>query len=141
MNEHTQPDGDGLMEVVVVLVSIQAAILATGVIEALVFTSLLGGSALSGVALTIAATVVTGITAVGLGRRVRWARRWTLVAESGVLALAMLDLVVAPIVMGADLAVMPLLTRVALPFVVIVLLRRPAVRSLFGPSRSLEVAA
>lgn len=140
MTNQQHPDDRGLVEVAIVLVGLQAAIGFTGVVEALVFASMLGAPALGGAFLTAIAASAALVTAIGLGRRARWARRWALIAESAVLALALLDAVLAPLLLGTELVLVSLLTRVVVPVVVIGLLRRPAVISAFARPK-LEVPA
>lgn len=107
------------------LVLLQAALLSAIVIESLVASSLLGPTALTAAALTGLAALVTLATAIGLGQRRRLARRWALVAEAGVIALGVIDVVLA-LVLAGDVPLMLLATRVALPLAVIALLWRPS---------------
>lgn len=145
MSDHHSSDGEGLIEVVVVLVGLQAAIGFTGVVEALVFASFFGSSAMAGAALTALAAVAAAVCAIALGRRAGWARRPTMVAEAAVLALALLDVLLAPLLLGAEVALVSVLARIVLPAVVIGLLRRPSVRAALArssdPPTSLEVLA
>ncbi len=107
------------------LVLLQAALLSAIVIESLVASSLLGPTGLTAAALTGLAALVTLATAIGLGQRRRLARRWALVAEAGVIALGVIDVVLA-LVLAGDMPLMLLATRVALPLAVIALLWRPS---------------
>lgn len=107
------------------LVLLQAALLSAIVIESLVASSLLGPTGLTAAALTGLAALVTLATAIGLGQRRRLARRWALVAEAGVIALGVIDVVLA-LVLAGDVPLMLLATRVALPLAVIALLWRPS---------------
>lgn len=130
MNSTTYPDR-GLVDVVVVLVGLQAAILVVSTLEALAAASFLGPAAAGPALLTAGAAVITAVTAYGLGRRSRWARRWALIAEGAVLAVALLDVVALPMLTGGDAALVSILSRVVAPVVVITLLRRPPVRAAF----------
>lgn len=108
------------------LVVVQAALLLAISIEALVATGLVGPTGLGVAVLTGLAAMVTLVTAIGLGRHGRIARRWTIVAEAGVIALGVIDVVVTLLLAG-DVPLMLLVTRLVLPMTVIALLWRPRV--------------
>lgn len=108
------------------LVMIQAALLSAIAIESLVASGLVGPTGSSAAALTGLAALVTLVTAVRLGGHGRIARRWTLIAEAGVIVLAIVDVIVALLLAG-DVPLMSLATRLALPLTVIALLWRAGI--------------
>ncbi len=113
-----------LMEVAHVLVLIQGAVLVAGTLEAVVFLSFAGAAGGISLALTAGAAMLTLATAAGLARGSRPARWWTLLAESGVLAVGIVDLVLALLMTGEALAPVPLLGGLVVPAAVIAILRR-----------------
>lgn len=113
-----------LMEVAHVLVLIQGAVLVAGTLEAVVFLTFAGAAGGISLALTAGAAMLTLATAAGLARGSRPARRWTLLAESGVLAVGIVDLVLALLMTGEALAPVPLLGGLVVPAAVIAILRR-----------------
>ena len=82
--------------------------------------------------LTTAGAVLAFVAAAGLGRLATWARRFTIVAEVLVLWVAAIDLGLAVGIAHASLDVVPMLTRVVIPVLVIVLLRRRVAREAFS---------
>jgi hypothetical protein len=132
MERTTGQSGD-LVEVVRVLVLMQGAILVATTIEAAIFGLAFGPASRPAVLLTAGAAILTLTTARGLGRRRRWARRLTIIAEIGVLAGGLLELGLALAFTGAAIGIVPILTRLVVPIIVIVALREPATRSSFGP--------
>jgi hypothetical protein len=88
-----------------------------------------GGALTLGV--TAAAAVATLAAAAGLARRSRAARRLTLVCETGILAVAVLEAILSTVLAGVPLVPVAALTRVAVPLAVILLLRRPDSRAAF----------
>ena len=112
------------MEVAHVLVLIQGAVLVAGTLGAVAFLALVGAAGGVSLVLTAGAAVLTLATAAGLGRGSRPARRWTLLAESGVLAVGIVDLVLALLMTGEALAPVPLLGGLVVPAAVIAILRR-----------------
>lgn len=112
-----------LWEVVHVLVLVQGAILVARTIEAVFFLAFTGAAVAVSLGLTAAAAVLTLVTVAGLARRSRRARRWTLIAESCVIAVALVDLVLDLVMTGELLGPVELLTRLALPAAAIALLR------------------
>ena len=134
MDTHTRSrDPLDLIGVIRLLVFVQGAILVAGTIEAIVFLSFIGPSGAGAVLLTAAAAMLTLLAAAGIGRHSRKARRWTLLAETGVLVLAGADVVLALFLAGGAVTPATLVLRVALPLSVIVLLRRRDVRAAFAP--------
>lgn len=114
------------------LVLLQGAVLVTATAESVLFLTVIGPSAGPGLALSAGAALLTLLSAWGLGRRSRLARRWTIVAEAGVLLLVALDVVVGLVFGGVELTLLGLVLRVGLPVAVIALLRRREVRAAFG---------
>ena len=113
-----------LMEVAHILVLVQGAILVASTVEAVFFLAFAGAAAGVSLALTAGAAVLTLATAAGLARGSRRARRWTLLAESGVLAFGLLDLVLALLMTGEAPPPVPLLAGLVVPAGVIAILRR-----------------
>ncbi len=134
--ERTIPPDGGLTDVAVVLVGIQSAILLTSALEAAVSATFLGPTAIGPVALSGAAAAITAGSAVALGRRSRRARKWTLVAEGAVVAIALVDVVALPLLTGSASTLVAILTRLVVPLAVVGLLRRRPVRAAFAPVAS-----
>lgn len=110
-------------------------------IEATVVMSAMGPGTLPNVVLSGAAGLLTLLAAAGLSRGSRWARRWTVAAELGVLALVAVDVVIGVVLGGPDLPPMTLVMRVAVPIAVIAILRRAEVRVRFArPARAVDHA-
>jgi len=116
------------------LVLLQGALLVTATLESVVFLGVIGPGAGPSVALSAGAALVTLLTAWGLGRRSRLARRWTIVAECGVLALVALDLVVGVVIGGIELTLLGVVLRVGLPVAVLTILLRRDVRAASIPA-------
>ena len=74
--------------------------------------------------LTTGAAILTLATAAGLARGSFRARRWTLIAESGVVLVTVVDLALALLMTGEPLGPVSLLTGLVVPIMVIALLRR-----------------
>ena len=107
-----------------ILVLIQGAILVAGTLEAIAFLAFVGPASKVSLGLTASAAVLTLATAAGLARGSRRARRWTLIAESGVLVVGVIDLVLALVMTGEPLGPMALLGGIVVPSAVIAILRR-----------------
>jgi len=122
------------------LVLFQGAVLVTATAESVLFLTVLGPAAGPGLVLSAGAALLTLVTAWGLGRRNRLARRWTIVAEAGVLALVALGVVVGLVIGGVELTLLGLVLRVGLPIAVIALLRRSDVRAAFGSAAGARAA-
>ena len=119
----TRPRAD-LLEVAHILVLLQGAILVARTLEAVIFLGFVGLASVVSLGLTASAAVLTLITAAGLARGSRRAARWTLIAETGVVAVGVIDLLLALVMTGEPLGPVGLLAGFALPIAVIVLLRR-----------------
>jgi hypothetical protein len=107
-----------------VLVHVQGAVLVTSTIEATVFLAFAGPASRMSLALTAGAAVLTMVTAAALGGGSGRARRWTLVAESGVVVVTLVDLVLAMLMTGELLGPVALLAGLVVPVGVIAILRR-----------------
>jgi hypothetical protein len=118
-----------MVELVRVLVLLQGGFALLSTVEILVAglstTSLgpLGPSVL----LTAATTGATFALVAGLGRRSHVARWLVMAGEAAVIVSALVDLGLAVFLAGTALGLVPTLTRLALPTLVIVLLRRDRV--------------
>lgn len=112
-----------LIDIVWAVVLIQGAITLLSFLEALVIGASQGIPFLPAIALTGLGAGLAFGAARGLRRRRRWARRVTLVAESLVLVLGIIN-VIATMALTEGLGLMPVLTTVVVPVVVIVMLRR-----------------
>jgi len=126
-----EPEPLDLVEVIRALVLVHGAILVASTLEAALFLAFVGPIAIPTVVVTGLFAVLTLATAAGLGRRARWARHLTIVAEAVVFLGGLVDLVLAILMTHAPLGPVPLLTRLVAPAAAIVLLRRPAVRGSF----------
>jgi hypothetical protein len=116
-------DRPDLVEVAHLLVLLQGAILVDRSIEAVFFLAFTGAAAAVSLGLTAAAATLTLATAAGLARGSRRARRWTLIAEAGVVAVTVVDLVLALVMTGEPIGPVELLVGLVVPVAVIVLLR------------------
>ncbi|MBF6605482.1 MAG: hypothetical protein IVW53_07875 [Chloroflexi bacterium] len=123
---------DDIVELVRIIVLLQAATLTLATLETTVWFVAFGPTVGPSLALTAMSAMLTYATAVGLRRHARWARRVTLVAESLVFAGGSIDAVLALVVAGGPPPLVVALTRIAVPVLVIVLLRRPTARAAFG---------
>ncbi len=113
-----------ILAVAHILVLLQGAILVAGTLEAVVFLAFVGPASTVSLGLTAGAAVLTLATAAGLARGSSRARRWTLIAESAVLAVGVVDLVLALVMTGEPLGPMGLLGGIVVPVAVIAILRR-----------------
>ena len=114
-----------LFEVAHILVLIQGAILVAATVEAVFFLLAFAGSASQvSLAVTGAAAILTLACAGGLAHGSRRARRWTVIAESVVLAVGVINLVLALLLTGEPLGPVPLLAGIVVPASVIAILRQ-----------------
>lgn len=113
-----------LVEVAHILVLMQGAILVAGTVEAIFFLGFGGPAARVSLGLTATSAVLTLVAAARLARGSGLARRWTIIAESGVLLVTTADLVLALLMTGEPLGPVALLTGLVVPAGVIALLRR-----------------
>jgi hypothetical protein len=105
------------------LITLQAAVLVTATIEALILGTILGGAQPATLGLTGGSAALALLAAWGLGRRARWARRLTILGEAFVLLTAALDLVLALILVHGLPPLATLLTEGVVPLAVLGLLR------------------
>jgi hypothetical protein len=113
-----------LVEVAHILVLLQGAILVARTIEAAFFLAFAGAASVVSLGVTASAAVLTLATAAALSRGSRRARRWTLIAESGVIVVGVVDLLLALAMTSEPLGPVELIVGLAIPAAVIVLLRR-----------------
>jgi hypothetical protein len=126
-----------LVDVAWVLVLIQAAIAVVSLVEVLVVGatgSPLGPIILINFVFAVGLLLLTR----GLGRRSRRARKTLLWIEVTVIVLATIDLLLSLLLAHRPLELVPIMTRIALPFAVFRLLRKPASRAEFGIAHQLE---
>ncbi len=114
---------NGLIDIVWAIVLIQGGITILSLIEALVLNAFQGGVLLPVVIITGAGAVLAFVGARGLRRRRRWARRLTMVAESLVLVVGGINLGLA-MILNQQAGLMPVLTTILAPAVVLALLRK-----------------
>jgi uncharacterized membrane protein (DUF2068 family) len=127
MNERTTT----LVDVVRILVLIQAAIATVTVIEVGIWAA--SGSPLGPIVLLnlAFATGLLYLTA-AIRRRSRRARKTLLWIEVTVIVFAVIDLILSLLLTQRPLELVPLMTRFVLPFAVFRILRKPQVRAEFG---------
>ncbi len=105
------------------LITLQAAVLITATVEALILGSLLGGAQPATLGLTGGSAALALLAAWGLGRRARWARRLTIIGESFVLLTATIDAILALALIHGLPPLMTLVTGGLVPLAVLALLR------------------
>ncbi len=110
-----------LVDIVWAIILIQGGITVLSLIEALVLSAIQGGALPPVVIITATGAVLAFASARGLRRRRRWARRLTVVAESLVLVVGGFNLAAAAI-LNQQAGLMPVLTTVLAPAVVLALL-------------------
>lgn len=110
-----------LVDIVWAIILIQGGITVLSLIEALVLSAIQGGALPPVVVITATGAVLAFASARGLRRRRRWARRLTVVAESLVLVVGGINLAAAAI-LNQQAGLMPVLTTVLAPAVVLALL-------------------
>jgi hypothetical protein len=126
-----EPPDPTVVDLARVLVLLQGAFAVLSTVELGVWAIFGGiGTLAPSFALTAAAAVATLSLAAGLGRRARRSRRLVLWVEGAVLFAAAADLVLALLLAHRPLELVPMLTRVALPIAVIVLMRRPVAKAM-----------
>lgn len=121
--QHTHTQMDEKLGVLWALVLIQGGILVVSTIESLVANAAQGFGLIGVSVLTGVSAVLALYAARGLRRRRLWARRLTLVAESFVLALGVIELVATQFLDNSGLDLVPVLTGVVVPVAVLVLMR------------------
>jgi hypothetical protein len=134
MNALTDLQKTSWLEIVWALVLVQGAILTMSAVEIFVVNVASGFVVALGLTLTAAAATLTLLTARGLRRSKRWARRVTLFGEWFVIVFAVLD-VVATLFLGGSLpGLVSLTVGLVVPVTVLVFMRR--LKSLFAPQPS-----
>ena len=120
------------IELIRVLILVEAAIAVVMVLESLGAIAFGGplGAPVTVVAVLLA--VLTLFLVRGIRRRSRWARRGALWLQYGILTLAAVDVALAAALARRGLELMPTLTRIVLPIMIIVQLRRVDVRTAFN---------
>lgn len=132
----------GLVEVAASLLLLQGSFTLLNALEA-GLSGLVSGTwpvLLPAIGVNAAATALVLAVAAGLRRRSRRARRLALLVECLTLLIAAVDLGLSVALAREPFDLMPTVTRIVLPVVVIVLLRRPSVRATF-PARPAREAA
>ena len=128
----TVRDDNSLIEIVRILVFVQAVIAIVTAIEALLVGTLMG-SPTPGVVTGIA-VMLTIVFYVGLGRRLPRSRKWLVRFQVGWIIFGTIDLLLAVFLANRGLAMMPMLTRFVLPYAIFRILRKPHVRAEFDPA-------
>lgn len=129
------------VEVVRVLVLLQAATLVVSTLEGWIALGFGGGVA--GAPMVLLTAIACGLTFAavsGIGRRAAWARRLTLVGAGLGLVVAVIDLGLSLVMTGQGLPLVAILTRLLLPVAVIAILRDATVRAAFRVPTTQEVA-
>ena len=121
-----------VLGIVRVLLLVQGGIAVMSTIEVAVASAALGPTVAPLVLLNLTAAVLTMIAARGVVRRPRRSRRLAITLEWIVLAFAFVDLLLAVLLVQRGLELVPLLTRIVVPFMIIRLLRHREVRTEFG---------
>lgn len=127
--EHTPEALASWLNVVWAMVLLQGAILVATSLESLVISIGTGFVTAPTLLLTSAAAVLTLMTAKGLRRRRRWARRVTIVSEWLVLLVGGAEVIATIVLVGSAPQLMPVAVTVIIPLAVLVCMRR--VRPLF----------
>ena len=136
---YTSPQMDtSVLGVIRTLLLIQGGIALMSTLEALLAAATFGPLAAPVVVLTGGAAFLTLMAARGVVRRSARARKTAIWLEGFVLVFAVVDFFLAIVLAKRGLELVPVLTRVVLPIVIIRLLRRRNVRAEFGlgPTRS-----
>lgn len=123
---------DSLVDVIRVLLLVEAGIAVVMSIEALFSLAFAGPAAVPIAVLGLVGATTAFILVRGVGRRSRVARKVTLWLQAGILLVALIDSGLAIVVAQRGLELVPTLTRVVLPISIFVLLRRDPVRREFG---------
>lgn len=121
-----------LLGVVRVLLLVQGGIAILSTIEVTVAGVALGPAVAPLILLNLAAATLTLIAARGVVRRSRRSRRLAITLEWIVLTFALVDLLLAALLAQRGLELVPLLTRIVVPFMIIRLLRHREIRAEFG---------
>ena len=129
----------GRIEVIRILVLVEAAIAVVMSVEALGAVAF-GGPAGAPIAVIAALAAIATLWLVrGIRRRRRRARRLALWLQGGIVFFALVDLALAILVAQRGLELVPTLTRLVLPIAIFRLLRKPDVRTEFGARQGRRV--
>lgn len=123
MNRTTTGPGD-LLDVLRVLLLLQAALFLVAAIEGLVFQAFFGPTALGSGALSLLVGGGLLVARARLGRLARRGRRLLVGFEGFVLTIAVLETALALVMAGQLLGLVPAITRGLLPIAIVVLVRR-----------------
>lgn len=123
---------DSLVDVIRVLLLVEAGIAVVMSIEALFAVAFAGPAAVPIAVLGIAGAVTTLLLARGIARRSRRARKLALWLQAGIVTVALVDTALAIVIAQRGLELVPTLTRIVLPVSIFTLLRRDPVRREFG---------
>lgn len=123
MTTPTDPRTASRLEVVWAIVLLQGAILLMVTLESLVANAVFGFVLIANLALTAGAAVLTLVSARGLRRRRRWARRTTMLGESFLIVLGGFDVVATLILAGTLPGLVPLVVTIGAPIAVLALMR------------------
>ncbi|MGI9666654.1 MAG: hypothetical protein ACR2N2_06065 [Acidimicrobiia bacterium] len=115
---------DGWIDILWALVVLQGAVLALSVAEVLVMNAMTGFLLVGNLVLTLAATTAAFLAARGIRRRRIWARRLTLVAQWFIIVFATIDAVISILLSGAPPDLIPVMTGLMIPIVILVFLRK-----------------
>ena len=128
---------EGLLEIAGVLLLVQGAVAFVASVEVGVMAAATAGLLLPAFLMTFGAAVITLLLAAGIRRRSRRARKIAVVFQVLWLIAAAVDLLLAIFLAQRGLEIVPLLTRIVLPYSIFRILRRPQVRREFdlGPTR------
>ena len=123
---------ESLVDIIRVLLLVEAGIAVVMALEGLAAILFAGPLGAATAVLGVAGAILMLLLTRGVGRRSRLARKLTLWIQAGIVLVALIDLVLAVVIAQRGLELVPLLTRVALPISIFVLLRRDPVREEFG---------
>ena len=123
---------DSLLGVVRILLLLQGSIAVLSTIEVSFAALALGPTAVPVALLSLITAIVMLALARMVGKRSRVGRRLAIWAESLVLLFAVVDLFLSLVLAQQLLEMVPMLTRFAMPYAIIRLLRRPEVLAEFG---------
>lgn len=123
---------DSLVDVIRILLLVEAGIAVVMSLEALASILFAGPLAIVTVVLGATAAITMLLVARGVERRSRTARKLALVVQVGIILVAVIDTVLAIIIAQRGLELVPFLTRMVLPGAIFVLLRKDLVRTVFG---------
>lgn len=121
-----------ILGVIRILVLVQGAVALVAALEVTAVGMLMGAPLALLILAGIAAAMLTLALVTGIARRSRRARRVLLILEVLWLIAAAVDLLLSLFLARRGFGLVPLMTRIALPYSIFRLLRRPHVRREFG---------